>query len=303
MSSLRAYLQLMRFPAVFTAMGDILLGFLLNRESYSEAPLDLALLLVASSCLYLAGMVLNDVFDRELDSRERPNRPIPSGRISARSAATLGGLLLLAGIGAASVVGVQSLIVASLLTGVILLYDGWAKQTFLGPMLMGGCRFLNVILGASSHSRAFIVWGGAGQFPQLWIAGGLGIYIAGVTWFARQEAGQSDRRQLVGALAIVNSGLFLLLAWAVRTTADRPNQTALIACFVGIMLLINRLPILAVRDPRPQRVQAAVRVMLLSLLMLDAILVLIQTENSLPALIIASLLIPATFLGRWIYVT
>ena len=27
-------------------------------------------------------MVLNDVFDAEVDARERPERPIPSGRVS-----------------------------------------------------------------------------------------------------------------------------------------------------------------------------------------------------------------------------
>lgn len=300
MSSLRAYLQLMRFPAVFTAMGDILLGFLLNRFSYAEAPLKLALLLVASSCLYLAGMVLNDVFDREVDARERPTRPIPSGRISVRSAQALGGLLLLGGVVAAAAVGIQSLIVAGLLASCILLYDAWAKRTFLGPVVMGGCRFLNVILGASSFSQTMIVWG---PYPQIWIAGGLGIYIAGVTWFARAEAGQSERRHLLGALAIIDAGLVLLLAWAVKATAEWPNQVVVVAALAAIMLAINRLPILAVRDPRPERVQAAVRVMLLSLLMLHAMLAFIQTENSLPAIVIASLLIPATFLGRWIFVT
>lgn len=304
MSSLRTYLQLMRFPAVFTALGDILLGFMLNHAALNEAPWDLGLLLVASACLYLAGMVLNDVFDRDVDARERPNRPIPSGRVSVQSAATLGGLLLLAGIGAASKVGQQSLIVAGLLTGCILLYDGWAKKTVLGPLVMGSCRFLNVILGASAHPRAGIVWGVAWQtFPQLWIATGLGIYIVGVTWFARQEATESDRRQLLGAWAILNAGLLVLLAWAFRATAGEPGQLVAMLCFVAIVVMINRRPLAAIRDPRPQMVQAAIRVMLLSLLILDAMLVFIHTESSLPALIIASLLIPATFLGRWIFVT
>jgi len=212
-------------------------------------------------------------------------------------------LLILAGLGAASTVGVHSIIVAGLLTLCILLYDGGAKRIFLGPLVMGGCRFLNIILGASAQPRAFMVWGGSLEFPQLWIAGGLGIYIVGVTWFSRQEATQSDRRQLVGAMAVLNAGLLLLLAWAVQTTAGRPNQVMLIGGLAVIMLLINRRPVFAVRNPEPENVQTAVRVMLLSLLMLDAMLAFIHTEDPLPALIIASLLIPATFLGRWIFVT
>jgi hypothetical protein len=68
-------------------------------------------------------------------------------------------------------------------------------------------------------------------------------------------------------------------------------------------MIINRLPLLAIRDPRPERVQGAIRVMLLSIIMLDAMLVFIQTESSQPAIIVAALLIPATLLGRWIFVT
>jgi 4-hydroxybenzoate polyprenyltransferase len=303
MSSFRAYLQLMRFPAVFTAMADVFLGFLLNHQSLDEAPVDLVFLLIASSGLYLAGMVFNDVFDREQDALERPSRPIPSGRVPVPSAVATGAILLLAGIAAAGKVGIHSLTVAGLLTASILLYDGFAKKTFLGPVVMGGCRFLNIILGASAQERAFAVWGGTWQFPQLWIATGLGIYIAGVTWFARREAVHSDRRQLLGALAVINAGLCLLLAWTIQTTAGRSSQMASILSLGAIIVIINRLPLLAIRDPRPERVQGAIRVMLLSIIMLDAMLVFIQTESSQPAIIVAALLIPATLLGRWIFVT
>ena len=78
---LRDYLELMRLPNVFTSMADVAMGFLFVRELATaiDAWL-LAVLLGASSLLYLAGVVLNDVFDLELDSRERPDRPLPSGR-------------------------------------------------------------------------------------------------------------------------------------------------------------------------------------------------------------------------------
>jgi 4-hydroxybenzoate polyprenyltransferase len=276
---------------------------MLNHERIDEDVHALTFLLIASSCLYLSGMVLNDVFDRNVDARERPKRPIPSGRVSVRSAATLGGVLMVIGIAAAGMVTVHSLTVAGLLAAAILLYDGFAKKTVLGPVVMGGCRFLNVILGASAQERAFQVWGGTLQFPQWWIATGLGVYIAGVTWFARQEAGQSDRRHLVGAWMVFNAGLAILFAWAVRTTGGRADQAMSLVCLGAIMLTINRLPLLAITDPRPEKVQAAIPVMLLSLIMLDATLVFIQTEDPLPAVLVALLLIPATFLGRFIFVT
>ena len=42
-------------------------------------------LLIALSLFYVGGMYLNDAFDAELDAKERPERPIPSGQISART--------------------------------------------------------------------------------------------------------------------------------------------------------------------------------------------------------------------------
>ncbi len=78
---MRAYLQLVRLPAVFTAMADIVLGFVLANGALSPFP-EFAALLCASSALYLAGMVFNDFFDRRIDAVERPKRPIPSGRVS-----------------------------------------------------------------------------------------------------------------------------------------------------------------------------------------------------------------------------
>ena len=64
-------------------------------------------------------MVFNDVFDRKQDAEERPHRPIPSGQITLSSAVTLGGMLLLAGLGAAQVAGQQTLILALILTACI----------------------------------------------------------------------------------------------------------------------------------------------------------------------------------------
>ncbi len=40
-------------------------------------------------------------------------------------------------------------VLALLLTAAIFLYDGWLKRTLVGPVGMGACRFLNVLLGMS----------------------------------------------------------------------------------------------------------------------------------------------------------
>ncbi|GIT29427.1 MAG: hypothetical protein Ct9H300mP1_14730 [Planctomycetaceae bacterium] len=47
--------------------------------------------------------------------------------------------------------------------------------------------------------------------PPLHVAAGLGIYITGVTWFARNEAGSSTRGQLTAAVLLINIGLATLI--------------------------------------------------------------------------------------------
>src|SRR5947208_3246789 len=97
MDRLRPYAQLIRLPNVFTALADIALAALAAR-ALPEHALTFLLLCLASACLYCGGMVWNDYFDVEQDRRERPFRPIPSGRVSRNAAALLGGALLVGGV-------------------------------------------------------------------------------------------------------------------------------------------------------------------------------------------------------------
>src|SRR5437870_11652794 len=96
----RAYAQLVRLPNVFTAMADVLLGWLAAVALGTPGARwpSFLLLLAASVCLYAGGMVWNDFFDVEQDRRERPFRPIPSGRITRGRAALAGVIALTLGV-------------------------------------------------------------------------------------------------------------------------------------------------------------------------------------------------------------
>ncbi|MGQ0636152.1 MAG: UbiA family prenyltransferase [Planctomycetaceae bacterium] len=307
MHNLPAYLQLCRFPAVFTALADIFVGYLLTRPDLSPWP-DFAMLLVATAGLYLSGMAFNDVFDHAVDAQERPERPIPSGRVPVGYAISFAGILMASGVGAAIAVGWPSAVVALLLVWCIFLYNGLLKRTPVGPLAMGTCRFLNVMLGASTavephlgQPTAAAVW----SLPQLFVAVGLGTYIAGVTWFARREAQVSSRLQLAGAIGVINLGLILLIAfvlnWHDPEMIPRSWNAALLLAAIGVVL--NRRVTKALFDPVPARVQAGVRTLLMSLVMLDAALVYFANENRLYAICVVLLLIPAQLLGRFLAVT
>ena len=313
MRKLLAYLQLCRAANLFTALADIFLGFLMTHENLQPWP-TFAWLLVSSVCLYTAGMVWNDVFDRDVDREERPNRPIPSGKISVRAASILGSLLLVGGIIAAALAGTQSLLVAAILVACILAYDGLAKSTPVGPLFMGGCRFLNVMLGASAAEvgvdlpgRAMVVDIGPQMFvwtePQTAVAMALGIYIAGVTWFAREEANVSRRGALGRAVVVVNLGLAGLIGVVFHVPDLHGNHVNIAIVLALVALTIDRRLITAWYVPDPQNVQFAIKICLLSLVMLDAALVVFFTGESMFGLAVVALLAPSLLLSRVLAMT
>ena len=217
-----AYLRLARLPNVFTSLADVLAGLALARGGRVQ-PEDLVLL-GASGLLYPAGMVLNDFFDRDLDARERPERPIPSGEVSARGAAIIGFGLLAAGVAVAATAGPASLAVAAALAVSILLYDALTKATAVGPIFMGLCRALNVALGLSvvereaDPLRALVP-------AALLLPAALGLYTCLLTLLARDEvSGGATRRlrSLLAGIAALGITYVILLAATSRAGFEPP---------------------------------------------------------------------------------
>jgi 4-hydroxybenzoate polyprenyltransferase len=291
------WLQLIRIPTVFTAMADIFLGFILVKGTFD--PVDEFIPLIGISvCLYWTGMILNDYFDRAIDAEQRPGRPIPSGRISAQVALGVAIFLNATGLAIAFSLSQNTLIVAGALSACVWLYDGALKKTPLAPVFMGGCRFFNVMLGASMSSTGAL-W----CLPVVMVASGLGIYIAGLTWFARTEAATSSKRVLWAATAIVNSGIAILLLTIV-SMPEKPHVQWILMAMGVVTVTIQRRLAKAIHNPTPAFVQTAIKTMLLSLVMFDAIIVLYVTAPTTTyAAATAALMIPALVLSRFIPMT
>lgn len=297
-----AWLQLLRLPTVFTALSNILCGFLITHRipQFKVAQLatqkDLWLLLLSTSGLYLGGMVLNDVFDAKLDASERPERPIPSGRISLRSAIILGSLLILSGVLAAAMVGTPSLLIAVLIVPCVLAYNGFLKTTIAAPFGMGTCRFLNLMLGASAVPDLSLLW----QALPMTVAAALGIYILGVTVFARNEAGQSKPALLVFGMILLIGGV-CLDAWAITrfgTSQNAVNGSRMALLILSLNLLMRAAA--AIPSGSPRRIQKTVGLMLLCIIFLDAIMVFAITADAKLAALVIMLVAPASLLRRMI---
>jgi 4-hydroxybenzoate polyprenyltransferase len=297
----RPYAQLVRLPNVFTAAADSLAGWLVAVGTLADPTRWLPLCL-ASMALYAAGIALNDVFDVEVDRAERPGRPIPSGRVPLRTASRLGWGLLALGLACAGLSGsLRSLAVAVALAVAIVGYNAGLKRTPLGPLAMGSCRGLNLALGLS----------GAADFAGL--PGGIAIaaitvFVAGITCISRAEVRTGERILPLIGLVLLVAGQGGMIAFGIVRSERLPqgaNRTGLIlglALHVALGAIVQRAAAIGALRAVPEMLQRAVKTSVLSLVWLDVLLVL-MTRGVAPALVVATLWVPAFLLGKRLYST
>jgi len=299
---LRDWLELIRVPNVFTAMADVAMGFFFVTPVAAfdaSAGLTLALLIAASSLLYSGGMVLNDVCDYEEDCRDRPERPLPSGRISLIAARRFGWGLLIGGVSVA--------ILASLLTAregpagmaiclaiLIVGYNNILKHTALGPIILGMCRMCNVILGMMAT---------VDRRPDagLLVAEVVGLYIVGVSVMARREAQQGRRAILLLGVVLMVSAVGVL--WWLPVWRPILVPAAHWHGFIILMaILVAWRCYRALVDPSPAVIQQTVGQSLRALVVLDAAIV-AAVAGIVPGVAVLLLLVSNLILSRWFYST
>jgi len=263
------YLRLARPANLPTAAADILAGVCVagvlvfsNDVQGNESILlyNVFYLILSSVLLYAGGVVLNDVFDHKVDKIERPERPIPSGLISLPAASFFGGLLLVLGVASSYWVGDLSVLVALLLAMSILLYDAIAKKhEFFGPLVMGFCRALNLILGISI----------LGELSLAWLAIVPMIYIYAITLISRGEVHGNNKNHIIWAGVLYSIVIFTVIGVLVIKT-DNIIQTIPFILLFGF--LVFKPLVLAYKSNSPRNIKKAVIAGVLSLIVLDAAL-------------------------------
>ncbi|GAQ50713.1 SCO3242 family prenyltransferase [Streptomyces acidiscabies] len=140
------YIRLVRAPAALSVPGDVLAGAAAARTPWHPRVLGAT---ASSVCMYWAGMALNDYADAAVDAVERPDRPVPSGRVPRRTALAVATGLTAASLGlAAATGGRRGLLGALPLTALVWSYDLGLKSTPAGPAVMAGARAADVLTGA-----------------------------------------------------------------------------------------------------------------------------------------------------------
>jgi len=205
----KTLLSLGRVSNLPTVWSNTLAGVVLAGASpvtWSMLPL-----LLAMSMAYVGGMFLNDAFDRKIDAKERPERPIPSGQIKAAEVFAAGFTLLAGAIIFSFITALawsgsagKTVAAAFALTAAIVLYDCWHKNNSLSPVIMGACRMLVYFVAAhaaAASPNTLVYWGALVVLA----------YLIGLTFVAKQEnTGRLTAQWPIGFLLVpIAAGAYL----------------------------------------------------------------------------------------------
>ena len=258
---LKALLSLTRPANLVTAVADVLAGIAIAGYFLLPDPAiaPIGWLSLATVGLYGGGVVFNDVFDAELDAVERPERPIPSGVVRKGTAIGLGIALLAVGVIASFVVNQTAGLLAIAIAVASLVYDRFGKHhSWLGPINMGLCRGLNLLLGISILPDQVLPW--------LWIGLVPIAYIAAITMISRGEVhGGSPVILRIAGL------LYALVIGCVAALAQQQHQLGTALPFLLLFGYYIFPPLWrAVREPVGRNIGLAVKAGVLSLIVMNA---------------------------------
>ncbi|MEH0581189.1 UbiA family prenyltransferase [Streptomyces sp. B21-108] len=252
--------QLIRLPAALSVPGDILAGAV---ASAGTARPRAVATMASSVALYWAGMALNDYADATVDAVERPERPIPSGRVARSTALATACGLTAAGLGLAALAGGRRALGVTLpLTGLVWAYDLRLKSTAAGPAAMAGARALNVLAGADPGRRSAAV-------PAALL---VGAHTYTVTALSRHEVSGAPRGVPAATLA---GSTATALAAAALPSLRRRSPAARIGAAVGALGYLasyGTAQARAAQEPSAANVRGAVGTGIMSLMPLQAAL-------------------------------
>ncbi|NGO44594.1 SCO3242 family prenyltransferase [Streptomyces ureilyticus] len=259
--------SLVRAPAALSVPGDILAGAAAAGRPLGPRTVGT---MASSVCLYWAGMALNDYADATIDAVERPQRPVPSGRVPRRTALSLAGGLTAAGLGLAALSGGRrGLGVALPLTGLIWAYDLKLKSTKAGPAAMAGARALDVLAGAVTAGGTKS--GRRGLVPAALV----GLHTYTLTALSRHEISGAPARLPATTLGVSAATALAAAGTAPSGPGRHPDaRTAAVAAAgaLGYLGTYGLAQVKAVREPSGENVRRAVGAGILGLVPLQTAL-------------------------------
>jgi UbiA prenyltransferase family len=265
-----ALLKLGRVSNLPTVWTNVIAGATIANAAATIA--DLVVIGLAMTAFYVGGMYLNDFFDRDIDAKERPGRPIHAGDVGASTVSAIGFALLAVGIALLTPFGLVPAIWGLALAAAIVLYDVWHKGNAIAPVIMGVCRALVYLATGAAMS---------GNIRLALIAGAIALaaHIVGLTYAAKQE----NLNQVGRLWPLVILAVPLLFALPDISSGWLVAVSALILCVADVAAVR-----LLARRATPNAVLRAVSMLIAAVCLVDALAVALYGGGALLACLCAS---------------
>jgi UbiA prenyltransferase family protein len=296
--SIKDYLVLVRLPNLFTLPSNILVGMAtVSSLAFTLTSFTQFLLLVTISVLlYCVGIVLNDLYDFDIDKKERPNRPLPSGKISRRSAIVLVAIFSTLALILSLHVSFSTLVISSILFSVIFGYDKYLKNTQAGPFTIASARVMNILLGTSVSLRSVDSYSQIVTLTFVLII--TFVYVSLIGFISRYEVhGFSDNTKLLLPPSIVATVIFSIILFTLMGFFKL--ESLIILSLFSFIMIISFSRIYRRDSGRTQKI---VRNMILSIIVLDSTFLtgIIGIELG---LVVLTLMAPLLVLANKMYMT
>jgi 4-hydroxybenzoate polyprenyltransferase len=301
---IKNYLTLIRFPNLFTLPSNVFAGYFSTHTQNGIEINGIVLVTLVSACLYAAGVIFNDVADRQTDRYERPNRPIPSGKITQRNAILLALLLIIISITISCFISVATIIIVFVLIPSIFLYNFVLKNSSVGLAAMGATRVLNILLGASPNLSNSI----EGEPDYMFYRLGLVcisefIYISGITAISKYETHKTHPFHLGRLQALLFLSPVIIGVYAVSIGLFNNNTWIYLFIFGSFILSMLKVVTSSKLDMTKSTLQKAISLLIIGIIVHDAVYVGGSLDSWYAGMSTFVLLVPPILLSKRFYIT
>lgn len=260
------YFLLIRLPNLFTLPSNILVGFAIASSlTLTITSLVQVLLLVTISILlYCVGLVLNDLFDYNIDKKERPDRPLASGKISRKIAIVLVTIFSVIALGLSILVSVPTFGISLVLIALIFGYDKYLKNTQAGPFTIAAARVMNVALGTSANLNAI------DSFPQfvilVFVLTITFVYVSLIGFISKYEVQGFSENIKLYLIRVVIAGIISSITLFTFIGFFKYESLIILALFLFIMTKA----VYRIQNKDSKGIQQCIQKMIMSIIVLDS---------------------------------
>jgi 4-hydroxybenzoate polyprenyltransferase len=292
------YLLLIRLPNLFTLPSNILVGFAIaSALTLTFTSFVQVLLLVTISIfLYCVGLVLNDLFDYNIDKKERPDRPLASGKISRKVAIVLVTIFSVTALSLSLLVSVLTFGISLVLIALIFGYDKYLKNTQAGPFTIAAARVMNVMLGTSASFNSI------DSFPQfvilVFVLTITFVYVSLIGFISKYEVQGFSENIKLYLIPVIIAGIISSIMLFTFTGFFKYESLIILALFLFIMVKA----LYRIQKKDSIGIQQCIQKMIMSIIVLDSTYLsgIRGLEVGLPVLLLTA---PLLILSRKMYMT